>query len=54
MTDTLDDPERRLYEMLSDTEGDLAHARYNACLAQLMSFADACRFTRIDGDPVAT
>lgn len=43
-----EDPERRLYEMLSRTEGDLAHARYNALLRRLVSFADACRLARVD------
>ncbi len=45
----LADPEDRLYELLSRTEGDLAHARYRAYLRQITSFADACRFTRRDG-----
>ena len=36
------DPERRLYQLLAQTEGDLAHARYTAHLRQLASFADAC------------
>lgn len=44
----LEDPERRLYELLERTEGDLAHARYNAWLRRLVSFADACRFARLD------
>lgn len=42
----LDDPERRLFEMLERTEGELAHARYNAYLRQMVSFADACRLAR--------
>ncbi|MDX1623608.1 MAG: hypothetical protein R3199_06475 [Gemmatimonadota bacterium] len=41
-----DDPERRLFERLSRTAGDLAHARYNAYLGRLASFADACRLAR--------
>jgi hypothetical protein len=45
---TLEDPERRLFDKLQETEGDLAHARYNARLRQLVSFADACRLARID------
>jgi hypothetical protein len=45
---TLEDPERRLFGLLEDTEGDLAHARYNAWLRRLVSFADACRPVRID------
>lgn len=44
----LDDPERRLFQLLSQTDGDLAHARYSAWLRQLVSFADACRLARID------
>lgn len=40
------DPERRLYELLARTEGDLAHARYTAHLRQIASFADACRLYR--------
>lgn len=43
-----DDPERRLFAMLSETEGGLAHARYNAILRRLVSFADACRLVRAD------
>ncbi len=42
----LEDPERRLFERLARTEGDLAHARYNAYLTRLVSFADACRLIR--------
>lgn len=44
---TLTDPEDRLYELLSGTHGDLAHARYLAWLEQMVSFADACRFRRL-------
>lgn len=43
-----DDPERRLYELLSRTEGQLAHVRYNAWLRRLVSFADACRLARVE------
>lgn len=50
----LGDPERRLYRRLSQTEGDLAHARYNAHLRTLVSFADACRLARVDGGSGAT
>lgn len=48
VTKVLDNPERRLYDLLSRTEGDLAHARYNAWLRRIVSFADACRFARVD------
>jgi hypothetical protein len=43
----LDDPERRLFELLSERDGDLAHARYNAFLRRLVSFADGCRLARV-------
>lgn len=43
---TEDDAEVRLYELLSRTEGDLAHERYNALLRRVVSFADACRAAR--------
>ncbi len=46
----LEEPERRLYRSLAATEGGLAHARYNAILRRLVSFADACRLARIDED----
>lgn len=48
---TLEDPERRLFELLEETAGDLAHARYNAWLRQLVSFADACRVIRVARAP---
>lgn len=48
VSNVLDDPERRLYELLSRTEGELAHARYNAWLRRLVSFADACRLARVE------
>lgn len=41
-------PEDRLYELLSRRSGDLAHARYNAYLRQLSSFANACHGRRLD------
>ena len=40
------DPELRLYRLLSATEGDLAHARYNAHLRLIASFADSCSLGR--------
>jgi hypothetical protein len=42
------DPEDRLYALLTKSEGDLAHARYNALRQQLVSFANACRAARVD------
>lgn len=42
------DPEDRLFELLSQSSGDLAHARYGAYLRQMSSFADACRRARLD------
>ena len=44
----LPDPEKSLYRLLSQRDGELAHARYNAYLRQAVSFADACRAVRID------
>jgi len=44
---TQPDPERRLYDLLTETAGDLAHARYGAYLRQMVSFADACRLFRL-------
>jgi len=41
-------PAERLYQMLAETEGDLAHSRYNALRRQLVSFADACGVARVD------
>jgi hypothetical protein len=49
---TLPDPEFRLLERLEATEGELAHARYNALMRRLVSFADACRVARIGRGPV--
>ncbi len=40
-------PEERLYNLLTQTAGDLAHARYGAYLRQVVSFADACRLARL-------
>ena len=42
------DPEQRLYDRLERSEGDLAHARYNALRRRVVSFADACGLARID------
>lgn len=41
-----DDADMRLYRLLEKTSGELAHARYLACLRQLASFADACSGVR--------
>ena len=40
------DADRRLYRLLEETHGILAHARYLARLRQIASFADACRGAR--------
>jgi hypothetical protein len=48
-TPTQSDPEDRLYRLLSRRSGDLAHARYNAYLRQMSSFANACHGRRLDG-----
>ncbi len=34
-------PERRLYDLLAETEGDAAHSRYNALIRRLVSFERA-------------
>jgi hypothetical protein len=41
------DADLRLYRLLERSAGDLAHARYLACLRQLASFADACAKARV-------
>ena len=46
---TKENPEDRLYSLLSQGAGDLAHARYGAYLRQVASFADACRAARLPG-----
>lgn len=42
----LDDPEDRLFSLLEQSAGDLAHARYSAYLRRMASFCDACRDVR--------
>ena len=42
------DPEQRLYDLLAESEGALAHARYNALRQEVVSFANACRSARVD------
>jgi hypothetical protein len=39
-------PEHRLYELLSRTEPDAAHARYNALIRRLVSFERAAECAR--------
>jgi len=41
------EPEQRLYDLLAESEGDLAHTRYNALRGQVVSFANACRAARL-------
>jgi hypothetical protein len=43
----LGNADERLYRLLERTAGDLAHARYLACLRQAQSFADACSGSRV-------
>lgn len=45
---TIPDADHRLYDLLARSQGDLAHARYNALRRQVVSFADACRAARVD------
>jgi len=44
---TNSDPESRLYSLLSQRLDGLAHARYNAYLRQMSSFANACHRRRL-------
>jgi len=39
-------PERRLYALLQQTEGDAAHARYNALIRRLVSYERAAECAR--------
>ena len=43
---TLRNADTRLYRLLEETAGELAHARYLAHLRQVASFCDACRHVR--------
>lgn len=43
------EPEWRLYRALEEQHRELAHARYNALLAQMTSFANACHLVRRSG-----
>jgi hypothetical protein len=45
--ETLADADTRLYRLLEQRDGDLAHTRYLAYLRQAESFADACAVARI-------
>ena len=45
--DVFADAEMRLYRLLEQTNGDLAHARFLAYLRQAASFADACAMVRV-------
>ncbi len=40
------DPHRRLYEVMEQDSGELAHSRYRAMLRQAVSFADALAQTK--------
>lgn len=42
-----DNPEENLYNLVAQSAGDLAHARYGAHLRRIASFADACRGARL-------
>ncbi len=37
----IEEPERRLYELLAETDPDSAHSRYNALIRRLVSFERA-------------
>ena len=47
--DVFADPDVRLYRLLEQTGGSLAHARYLAYLRQASSFADACSAAAVTG-----
>lgn len=47
---TFADADTRLFRLLEQRFGDLAHARYLAYLRQAASFCDACRGVRRDGE----
>lgn len=38
---TFDSPEHRLYKLLSETDSDSAHSRYNALIRRLVSYERA-------------
>lgn len=38
---TIPSPERKLYELLAETDSDSAHSRYNALIRRLVSFERA-------------
>ena len=40
------DPHLRLYELIEQSAGELAHSRYNALLRQVVSFGDALAQTK--------
>lgn len=42
-----EEPATKLYRLIEAQSGDLAHARYQAMLRQLSSFADACTRVRV-------
>jgi len=54
VTSSEENPEDALYRLLERRDGDLAHARYNAYLRQLVSFADSCHAVRVDRKRRAT
>lgn len=43
---TFTEPEHRLYQLLSKTEGNAAHSRYNALVRRLVSFEHAAECGR--------
>lgn len=43
---TIDSPEHRLYQILSESNPDKAHSRYNALIRRLVSFERAAECAR--------
>ncbi len=52
-TSLLPEPEWRCYRQLEERHGELAHARYQALLRELTSFADACQLVARPDPPHA-
>lgn len=50
ISQTVADPENRLYDVLTQSEGDAAHGRYNALVRRLVSFERAAAGTYANGD----
>jgi len=45
-------PEHRLYDLLSETEADSAHSRYNALIRRLVSFERAMAREKVSAEAI--